>query len=240
MELASPALAFLAGLVSILSPCVLPLLPVVLSTAVSEHKVGPAALAAGLSFSFVTFGLFLATIGFSFGFDDDTFRPLGAILLMATGIILTSPFLQTLLSRAITPASNWIEQRLHGRTTKGLTGQFGLGALLGVVWTPCVGPTLGAASTLAAQGRDLTQVALTMLLFAVGTALPLLVFGLASREALIRWRGRLRATGTYGKMAVGVVLIAMGALVFTGFDKSLEAALLRVTPEWLAEIATRF
>lgn len=134
-----------------------------------------------------------------------------------------------------------MQQRFGGGARrKGLSGQFGVGVLLGAVWTPCVGPTLGAASVLAAQGRDLVQVALVMFVFAVGTALPLLVIGLASREALMRWRGRMIATGTTGKTVLGAVLIATGALILTGLDKPVEAALLEITPAWLTEIGTRF
>jgi cytochrome c-type biogenesis protein len=240
MEFASLGLAFLAGLVSIFSPCVLPLLPVVLGTAVSEHRLGPVALAAGLALSFLILGLFVATIGFSLGLDSELFRAIAAVLLLIVGIVLVVPSLQAQLSLATAPLGNWIEQRFGGTARKGLTGQFGVGVLLGAVWTPCVGPTLGAASVLAAQGRDLAQVALVMFIFAIGTALPLLVLGLASREALMRWRGRMLATGSAGKIVLGVVLGLTGMLLLTGLDKRLEAALLRITPASLTEIGTRF
>ena len=77
------------------------------------------------------------------------------------------------------PLANWANGRLEGRDTGGPAGQFGVGVLLGAVWSPCVGPTLGAASLLAAQGRDLGQVALTMFVFGLGAALPLLALGIA-------------------------------------------------------------
>lgn len=244
MEYASLGLAFLAGLVSICSPCVLPLVPLVLGTAVSEHRLGPVALAAGLALSFLVLGLFVATIGFSLGLDSELFRRIAAVLLLAVGIVLVVPGLQARLSLATAPLGNWMEQRFGGGAKKGakkgLSGQFGVGVLLGAVWTPCVGPTLGAASVLAAQGHDLIQVALTMLVFAIGTALPLLALGLVSREALMRWRGRMLATGTTGKTVLGFVLIAIGTLILTGLDKPVEAALLQVTPAWFTEIGTRF
>src|SRR4051794_29445638 len=151
MELASLGLAFLAGLVSIFSPCVLPLLPVVLGTAVSEHRLGPVALAAGLALSFLILGLFVATIGFSLGLDSELFRTIAAVLLLIVGIVLVVPPLQARLSLATAPLGNWMEQRFGGGTKRGLPGQFGVGVLLGAVWTPCIGATLGAASVLAAQ-----------------------------------------------------------------------------------------
>src|SRR6266700_2126560 len=155
--------------------------------------------------------------------DSGLFSTFAASLLLVLGIVLVVPVVQARLSLAIAPLGNWVEQGFGGPAKKGLKGQFAVGMLLGAVWTPCVGPTLGAASVLAAQGRDLVQVALTMFVFAVGTALPLLFLGLLSREAIMCWRGRLLTTGTTGKMALGLVLIATGALVLTGFDKPLEA-----------------
>jgi len=240
MELASLGLAFLAGLVSILSPCVLPLLPVVLGTAVSEHRLGPVALAAGLALSFLLLGLFVATIGLAIGLDGEVFRKLAAVLLLAVGLLLMLPVAQARLALVTAPIGAWTEGRFGIGERKGLSGQFAVGLLLGAVWTPCVGPTLGAASVLAAQGRDLGRVALVMLVFAIGTALPLLGLGMLSREALLRWRSRMLATGTNGKIVLGLVLLATGALVLAGLDKPLEAALLQATPSWIAEFGTRF
>jgi len=87
-------LALLAGVLSTLSPCVLPLLPIVIGTAMGEHRFGPAALAAGLALSFVTIGLFVATIGFAAGLDQDVFRSVAAVLLIAVGGVLLLPRLQ--------------------------------------------------------------------------------------------------------------------------------------------------
>lgn len=239
MEYASLGLAFVAGLVSILSPCVLPLLPVVLGTAVSEHRLGPVALATGLALAFLVLGLFVATIGFSLGLDSELFRNIGAVLLIAVGIVLAAPSLQARLSLVSAPLGNWAA-RLGGSGRTGLSGQFFVGLLLGAVWAPCVGPTLGAASVLASQGRNLGQVALTMLIFALGTALPLLALGFASREALLRWRGRMLSTGTTGKLVLGIILVATGALILSGIDKAAEAMLVRVMPSWVTDIAGAF
>jgi cytochrome c-type biogenesis protein len=222
MAFASLGLAFLAGLVSIFSPCVLPLLPVVLATAMSEHRLGPIALAAGPALSFLLLGLFVATIGFVIGLDSALFRTVATILLLVAGLTLMAPALQVRFLLVTAPFAAWAGQRFGGTRT-GLTGQFGVGVLLGAVWTPCVGPTLGAASVLAAQGRDVIQVGLTMLVFATGTALPLFLLGFVSREALIRWRGRMLATGTLGKRVLGLALVATGALILTDYDKLLEA-----------------
>ena len=238
--MATFGLAFLAGLLSVMSPCVMPLLPLVLGAAASEHKFGPAALAAGLAISFVTIGLFVATIGFSIGLDGDVFQRVAAVMLILVGVVLMVPVMQTRLATAAGPVSNWTEQRFGGFSTSGLTGQFGVGLLLGAVWSPCVGPTLGAASVLAAQGRDLGAVALTMALFGIGAAVPMLLLGMLSREVLMRWRDRMIEVGKGAKAALGAVLVLVGFFILTGFDKTLETILVNATPAWLTALTTRF
>jgi len=240
MTIGTPLLALIAGVPSILSPCVLPILPVVLGTAASEHRYGPLALAAGLSFSFVVLGLFLATVGHSIGLDAERLRSVAALLIMAVGVVLLLPLLQARLALASGPLGNWADSQFSRFQRNTVSGQFWIGVLLGAVWSPCVGPTLGAASLLAAQGRDLPQVALTMLAFGVGAALPLLTLGWISRETLMRWRSRLVSAGKGIKSAFGLLFIASGVLVISGLDKAVETWLVDASPIWLTEVTTRF
>jgi cytochrome c-type biogenesis protein len=240
MVLGSVAFAVLAGVLSTLSPCVLPLLPIVLGAAVSEHRFGPAALAGGLALSFTAIGMFVATIGYGIGLDAGFFRVAGALLLITIGTILLVPRLQTQFAAAAAPISGWTEKHFGGIETTGLKGQFALGLLLGAVWSPCVGPTLGAASVLASQGKDLGQVAIVMLAFGVGAALPLLLLGMLSREALLHWRNRLMEAGKGGKMLLGVLLVGVGVLIASGLDKRLETLLVEASPDWLTELTTRY
>jgi cytochrome c-type biogenesis protein len=232
--------AFIAGLLSTLSPCVLPLLPLVLGAATSQHKFGPAALAGGLAISFTVIGLFVATIGFSIGLDGALFRDLAALMLVAVGTVLVIPPLQIRLAAAGGPISDWADRRFGGFNSNGLQGQFGVGLLLGAVWTPCVGPTLGAASVLAARGENLLQVGFTMAAFGIGAALPLLALGTLSREAMLRWRNRLMRAGQGGKAVLGGLLVLIGVLILTNLDKRLETTLLDVSPEWLVRLTTQF
>src|SRR5260370_2407544 len=175
---ATLGLAYLGGVLSTLSPCVLPLLPLVLGSAASAHRLGPLALALGLASSFVIVGLFAATIGFSIGIDGDVFRMVAAALMILVGAVLIVPLFQSRLALAAGPVSHWANERLAGLSAAGLRGQFGVGVLLGVAWSPCVGPTLGAASLLARQAKDLPRVAATMLVFGLGASSPLLVVGM--------------------------------------------------------------
>lgn len=233
-------LALLAGVLSVLSPCVLPLLPLVLGAAAAEGRLGPAVLAAGMTLSFVTIGMFVALIGFSIGLDQGFFRALAALMLIAVGAVLVLPVLQGRLAVAAGPVSGWVDDRFGRFNTGGYGGQFATGILLGAVWSPCVGPTLGAASLLAAQGTDLLQVTATMTFFGIGAALPLLFLGMLSREMLMRWRSRMLATGQSLKTVLGLLLVTAGMLILSGFDKVLEAALVELSPQWLTALTTRF
>lgn len=233
------ALAFVAGMLSVLSPCVLPLLPLVLGAAASKRKYGPVALAAGLSASFVAIGLFVAGAGFAIGLDADVFRAVAAVLIVAIGLILLVPQFQARLAVAGAPIANWADARL-GSAGSGTAGQFWAGVLLGAVWSPCVGPTLGAASLLAAQGRDLARAGIVMFAFGLGAALPLLALGLLSREAMMRSRHRLASAGAGAKAGLGAVFVAIGVLVLTGLDKSIETMLVEISPQWLTDLTTRF
>ncbi len=231
------AFAFAAGSLSILSPCVLPLIPVVLGTAASKAKYGPLLLAAGLVLSFVFIGMFVSLVGFSIGLDGKFFRMISAVLLIAIGLLLAIPLLQRQFAVASGPVGNWVDQRFGGGEAG---GQFGIGLLLGAVWSPCVGPTLGAASLLAAQGQNLAQVAITMISFGLGVAVPLVIVGMMSREVLMRWRGRMLSSGGVVKSVLGVLFIFTGVMIISGQDKFLEAALVDASPEWLTTLTTRF
>lgn len=236
------ALAFLAGILSILSPCVLPLLPIVLGSAASGHRYGPAALGGGVALSFVGIGLFVAMIGFAIGFDGATFRVAASVIMIAIGALLLLSRLQVWFATAAGPVGSWVQQQFGMNETAGggARRQFGIGLLLGAVWSPCVGPTLGTASVLAAQGRDLPQVALIMLSFGLGAALPLAIVGMMSRAALMRWRGNMIATGQRLKLVLGILLVLFGLLVVTGLDKRLETALVDLSPQWLTDLTTHF
>jgi cytochrome c biogenesis protein CcdA len=238
--LATYGLSLAAGLLSTLSPCVLPILPIVIGTALAAHRLGPFALAAGLVLSFTVVGLFVATIGYELGVDSEWFRTLAALVLMGFGLILLSDRLQARFSSATSALSAFGKHTLSQLRLQGLGGQLCVGLLLGLVWAPCVGPTLGAASALAAQGRDLPRVALVMVLFGFGAALPLLVLGAVSRTALLRFRGQVLAVGRAGKIALGLILLAFGLMIVSGLDKRFEAFLVEHSPGWLTELTTRY
>jgi cytochrome c-type biogenesis protein len=238
--LATLFFAFVAGTLTVLSPCVLPVLPIILGAASAKGRAGSVFLALGLMLSFVAIGMFVALFGFAIGLDEGVFRQIAAMLMLAVGIVLLLPVLQTRLATAGGPVSGWINDRFAGELETGNSGPFGLGFLMGAIWAPCVGPTLGAASVMAAQGENLLQVTMTMILFGIGSALPLLLLGLLSREVLMRWRGKMLTLGGGMKSLLGLLLLVSSILVLSGYDKQAEAFLVEASPDWLTELTTRF
>ena len=233
-------LALVAGLLTTLSPCVLPLVPILMSSAVVAHRLGPWALALGVAFSYAVVGALLASVGASLALAGETFREVAAALLIIFGSILIFEQLQALFARATAGLASSGQRMLSGFQFEGLGGQFALGLLLGIVWTPCVGPTLGAATTLASQGRDLARICLLMAVFGIGASVPMLLVGSLSRVALQRTRGSLTAVGRGGKRLLGLALIALGALILSHVDRQLEAWLLDHSPLWLTALTTRY
>ena len=233
----NPALAYAAGALTILSPCVLPLVPIILSSAAQRHRFAPLALAAGLVVAFTATGFLVAAFGQAIGIDTLVVRAAGAVVLCLAGIVLLVQPLQDLLTRIATPLANWASGRQTALDARaGLWGQAAVGALLGVVWAPCVGPTLGAAVALAAEGQDLGEVALVMVAFGLGISTVLLVIAFAARGALARWRGRLMKAGCRGKAVLGGLLLVIGIMILTGFDRQLEAFVLDQITEWSTSI----
>ena len=233
----NPLLGFAAGCLTILSPCVLPLVPIVLGSAAQTNRRGPLALAAGLVLSFSVTGFMLARLGAVAGLDGDTLRVAGAILLGLAGLFLSVSWLQDRLTMVAAPLASWAHRRQAGLERRGLSGQFAIGALLGLVWSPCVGPTLGAATVLAARGENLLAVALTMCAFGLGIATVLLAIAYAARAAFTRRRAGLLTAGKVGKRALGGILMFTSALILTRSDHLFESLVLMHLPPALADIS---
>lgn len=236
----SVLLAYIAGLVTILSPCVLPLLPVVLGSALNAHRRGPQALALGLVLSFTGFGLLIATVGFSLGLTPAVFSKVAAAMMIAFGLVLMSSSLQVRFAMAAEAATSGLSRQTEAYSPQGLRGQFLLGVLLGAVWTPCVGPTLGAAIAVAAQGTDLGYAAVIMFVFALGTVTPLLALMFGAREAIARRKEAMARLNQWIKPVLGGLLVAVGLAILTGLMTEWEAFLLELTPLWLIQFIYQF
>jgi cytochrome c-type biogenesis protein len=232
LELAAIPLAFLAGILGVLSPCVWPLVPIVMGSAASRHRFGPYALALGLSIAFALAGTALSFLLVSFELDPEIFRYIASALL----IVAAFPLI-------ISPLGEWLAVKLSALTGRfnpdseqaGLLGQFSLGFLLGLVWLPCVGPTLGAAIALASFGQQMVLAFVVMLSFGIGTALVLLLAGILSQRALRKISPTILGNSGAVKKFLGVLILLLGISVFMGWDKAVETWAVEWLPEWTTE-----
>lgn len=240
LGLGSYGFGFLAGLLSTLSPCVLPIIPILLGSAANAHPKAPLALAGGLAISYAIIGTGLAWAGSALNLDASLFRTVGAAILGLLGLVLLSGNLQQRFASATAGVGNAGNSLISRMQLDGLWGQFAIGMVLGVVWSPCVGPTLGAAVVLASQGSQLPQVALLMGAFGVGAALPVVALAYISRSAMMKMRGKLMQAGKAGKSILGIIMIALAATILSGADKRVEAWLVDQSPAWLTRLTTQF
>lgn len=233
-------LGLLAGALTTLSPCILPILPIVLVGAISQHRYGPLALIAGLVLAFTTAGLVIAGAAWALNIPDGAVRTGSALLLALFGLVLLSTLLQERFATLTAPIAGYLNDVSSRFSPQGLPGQFFLGALLGAVWTPCSGPTLGATITLAASADTLPKAALIMSMFSIGASIPLLALAYGSRQTLKSRRALLESVGRVANPVLGAVLVALSALILLGYDRAIQAALVNAMPDWLLELTTRF
>ena len=137
--------AYLAGLLTLINPCVLPVLPIVLVSALNAHRAGPLALAAGMSVSFVTFGVLVTAFGAAIGLTQYLLAQIGAVLMILFGLVLVVPMFAQRFELATAGVAAGADARMNDLDAGSLRGQFLGGLLLGTVWSPCIGPTLGGA-----------------------------------------------------------------------------------------------
>jgi cytochrome c biogenesis protein CcdA len=228
-------LAFAAGLLTILSPCVLPLAPIVVAATRARDPRGPVALAFGLAATFGIVGGVLASSGVEFG-DSALARAASAIIMIAIGAALLAPAIGERIERRlgfIGRAADVMSERLPNA---GLAGQAATGVVLAFAWAPCAGPILGAALLIAARGGSLAAAIATMTVYALGAAGALLAVGYAVGR--VASKARLAWAGAAGGLALGAAFLLIGAAVLTGLDHHIEAVLVAAMPDWLTAFAT--
>ena len=229
--------AYGAGLLTLINPCVVPVLPIVLATALQASRFGPAALAAGMSLSFVVLGLAVTAFGHAIGLTPDTLARAGAVLMIAFGAILLVPRFSMAFSTATAGLSARADSGIDQLDRASLNGQFLGGLLLGAVWSPCVGPTLGGAISLASQGESLARAGLIMLAFALGVSTLILGLGYGARSALQSRQALMRRMATAARPALGAIFLLTGLFLFFNLHHPVEAWLIGVLPDWLIDLS---
>lgn len=234
------ALSLAAGALTTLSPCVFPILPLVLGGAVQGNRLAPVAMGVGMAASFALIGLLLGALGPALGIDSEHVRVFGAALLIAFGLVMLVPALNRRFTEWMLPiasGANAASARLDGGS---LGGALLLGAVLGLVWSPCSGPLLASALTLVASEGGATRGALLLGLFGVGAATPLVAVAYASRSGFNSARGWVLANVEVVKKGFGVLILLAGVAILSGADKWLEARIVEALPEAWVRLTTLF
>lgn len=233
-------LSMVAGSLTTLSPCVFPLLPLVLGGAVQSNPLAPLAMGAGMTASFAGIGLLLGALGPALGVDADSVRTLGAAMLIAFGIVMLVPRLNERFTQAVMPIASSAQAASSRLNAGSLLGALALGGLLGLVWSPCSGPLLASAMTLVASEGGAGRGAFILGLFGLGAAVPLMVAAYASRSGFVRARGWVLTHAETLKKVFGGLIVAAGVAILTGADKWLEARAIDVLPESWVRLTTLF
>lgn len=233
-------LSMVAGSLTTLSPCVFPLLPLVLGGAVQSNPLAPLAMGAGMTASFAGIGLLLGALGPALGVDADSVRTLGAAMLIAFGLVMLVPVLNERFTQAVMPIASSAHAASSRLNAGSLLGALALGGLLGLVWSPCSGPLLASAMTLVASEGGAGRGAFILGLFGLGAAVPLVVAAYASRSGFVRARGWVLTHAETLKKVFGLLIVTAGVAILTGADKWLEAQVLDVLPESWVRLTTLF
>ena len=206
-------IGFVAGVITAVSPCVLPVLPIVLAGGAAGGRRRPYAIVAGLVVSFTVFTLTASALLSALGLPQDTLRDVAIALLFVVAATLLVPRLGMLVEAPFA--------RLSRRPSGDLGGGFVLGASLGLVFVPCAGPILATVSVLAAERRVGVQLVLLTLFYAAGAGLVLLLVAVGGQ----RVSRRLRATRAWWRPALGVVMAAAALAIVFNLDQTLQTDL---------------
>lgn len=233
-------LSLVAGSLTTLSPCVFPILPLVLGGAVQGNRLAPLAMGAGMAASFALIGIVLGALGPALGIDSDHVRVFGAWLLIAFGLVMLIPQLSNRFSEWMLPiasSANAASSRLDGGS---LGSALLLGGVLGFVWSPCSGPLLASALTLVASEGGAARGGLILGLFGLGAATPLVAVAYASRQGFNAARGWIMQRINGIKKAFGLIILLTGLAILSGGDKWLEARIVDVLPDAWVRATTLF
>lgn len=221
--------AFLAGIVTILSPCILPVLPILLSaTADTSGRRRPLGIVLGFVVSFTFFTLFLSLLVSSLGIPAGTFRTASVLVLGIFGLAMIIPRLQIYLEMLGSRLTGFVP---HAGVRTGFSGGFIIGITLGLLWTPCVGPILASVISLALTGSVNIQAFFITIFYSLGTAIPMFIIMSAGTAGLKKVPWLVRNTAGVQK-AFGVLMILTSFMIFFNLDRSFQTWVLNVFPSY--------
>ena len=226
--------AFIAGVVTILSPCILPILPIVLSGSLAGGRKRPFGVVAGFIGSFTFFTLALTAIVKATGLSSDALRTVAVVVIFLFGLSLIIPQTQLFLEKLFTKLSG-ITPKNENRD--GFFGGVLVGLSLGLIWAPCVGPILASVITLAVTSQvNFASVFITFA-YALGSGLPMLAITLGGRQLLQRVPWLLNNTAKI-QQVFGVLMMVVALGIYFNIDRQFQAYVLQKFPQYGAGLTS--
>lgn len=226
--------AFLAGVVTVLSPCILPLLPLILSSADGQGKQKPLGVVVGFVASFTFFTLFLSTFVRWLGIPAESFRAVAVVLLMVMALSLLLPAVQARLEMLFSRFANLLPATGQ---RQGFGGGLLIGLSLGLLWTPCVGPILAAVISLALTGSVTVTAAVITFAYALGTAVPMFLIMLAGSTALQRVPWLVRRSSQIQR-AFGLLMILTAVAIALQWDRQFQLYIVENFPGYITGLTS--
>lgn len=223
--------AFLSGVITILAPCIWPLLPLLLSASAGEGQKRPLGIVAGIITSFTIFTLFLSYILQILPIPPDAFRTLAATIIIFLGLTLLVPALNRFLEGVVSRFSGKFGAGAPSEQRRGFWGGYGSGILLGLLWSPCAGPILAAVATLAATRAVTIEAFFVTLAFAFGVGIPLFIIARLGQKFFTKSR-KLSPYTARIQQVFGAIMIVTAILILTNTDKMLQTKILDVFPSY--------
>ena len=225
------AFAFLAGIVTILSPCILPILPIILSSSIGGKETGrarPLGVVVGFIASFTFFTLFLSTLVKASGISPDVLRTVSVFVIAGFGISLLIPRFQLFVEKLFSQATRFLPR---GNLQTGFGPGLLIGLSLGLLWTPCVGPILASVISLAITGTVTLDAFMITFAYSLGTAVPLFLVMAGGQNMLRKIPWLLSNTGRIQKV-FGVVMIVTAIGIFFNVDRTFQTYILNTFPQY--------
>ncbi len=225
------AFSFLAGLVTILTPCIWPLLPIILSSTIAGGATShrrPLGITLGIIISFSIFTLVISSLVSLFHIDPNVLRLIAVVVIAFLGLSMLIPALSEFLQNLISRLTGTIGQRFQTKGT-GFLGGFITGLSLGIIWSPCAGPILASIATLAAAGKVSTEVIAITLSYAIGVGIPLFLFSFAS-QALINRTKFISSHTLQIERVFGILMLLTALAIYTNYDVYLQNQILQKFP----------
>lgn len=237
---ASIGVTYAAGILTALSPCVLPLLPLVVGGAMQRHRAAPLLMGVGMTVAFAVAGWILGALGPAMGVDSEWIHQAAAISLIVFGLALWFDPLANLISRFVQPLAASADRLAGTVGHQSPAAALFFGGLLGLAWSPCAGPMLVSSIALVATGRDAGLGALLLGLFGLGAATPLVLAAYASRAGFAQLKGWALGHSAGLRHGFGLLAMLSGIFIATGLDKLIATYAIAILPDGWLELITRY